>query len=176
MPRVVPDMLEHEWKEEWMNRMPLRMCWKSPCLCIVNLFVIYYSLRNMFYFSLTSFFPLVSEGITKIYHTKTRTMLNGIQVGNSKNERSKANLGYLYRKSVSRGENLQVKGGLMWRDFCKVASEPWRASLVAQRLKRLPGTRETRVLSLGQARSPGEGNGNPLQYYCLENPMDRGAW
>ena len=22
----------------------------------------------------------------------------------------------------------------------------------------------------------GEGNGNPLQYYCLENPMDRGAW
>ena len=26
-----------------------------------------------------------------------------------------------------------------------------------------------------QGRSPGEGNGNPLQYYCLENPMDRGA-
>jgi len=25
-------------------------------------------------------------------------------------------------------------------------------------------------------RSPGEGNGNPLQYYCLENPMDKGAW
>ena len=24
--------------------------------------------------------------------------------------------------------------------------------------------------------SLGEGNGNPLQYYCLENPMDRGAW
>ena len=23
---------------------------------------------------------------------------------------------------------------------------------------------------------PGEGNSNPLQYYCLENPMDRGAW
>ena len=28
----------------------------------------------------------------------------------------------------------------------------------------------------GWGRSPGEGNGNPLQYYCLENPMDRGAW
>ena len=28
----------------------------------------------------------------------------------------------------------------------------------------------------GLERSPGEGNGNPLQYYCLENPMDRGAW
>ena len=25
-------------------------------------------------------------------------------------------------------------------------------------------------------RSPGEGNGNLLQYYCLENPMDKGAW
>ena len=25
-------------------------------------------------------------------------------------------------------------------------------------------------------RAPGEGNGNPLQYFCLENPMDRGAW
>ena len=28
----------------------------------------------------------------------------------------------------------------------------------------------------GSERSPGEGNGNPLQYSCLENPMDRGAW
>ena len=28
----------------------------------------------------------------------------------------------------------------------------------------------------GLGRSLGEGNGNPLQYYCLENPMDRGAW
>ena len=28
----------------------------------------------------------------------------------------------------------------------------------------------------GVGRSPGEGNGNPLQHSCLENPMDRGAW
>ena len=28
----------------------------------------------------------------------------------------------------------------------------------------------------GLGRSPGEGNGNPLQYSCLQNPMDRGAW
>ena len=28
----------------------------------------------------------------------------------------------------------------------------------------------------GSGRSPGEGNGNPLQYFCLESPMDRGAW
>ena len=29
---------------------------------------------------------------------------------------------------------------------------------------------------LGWGRSPGGGNGNPLQYFCLENPMERGAW
>ena len=28
----------------------------------------------------------------------------------------------------------------------------------------------------GLGGSPGEGNGNPLQYSCLENPIDRGAW
>ena len=28
----------------------------------------------------------------------------------------------------------------------------------------------------GWGRSPGEGNGNPLQYYCLENSTDRGTW
>ena len=28
----------------------------------------------------------------------------------------------------------------------------------------------------GSGKSPGGGNGNPLQYSCLENPMDRGAW
>ena len=28
----------------------------------------------------------------------------------------------------------------------------------------------------GSGRSPGEGNGDPLQYSCLENSMDRGAW
>ena len=31
-------------------------------------------------------------------------------------------------------------------------------------------------LILGLARCPGEGNGNPIQYPCLENLMDRGAW
>ena len=31
-------------------------------------------------------------------------------------------------------------------------------------------------LTPGSGRSPGVGNGNPLQYSCLENSMDRGAW
>ena len=30
--------------------------------------------------------------------------------------------------------------------------------------------------TLGSGRSPGGGHSNPLQYSCLENPMDRGAW
>ena len=38
--------------------------------------------------------------------------------------------------------------------------------------------RDIRDLGLisGSGRSLGEGNGNPLQYSCLENPMDRGGW
>ena len=32
------------------------------------------------------------------------------------------------------------------------------------------------VHSLGWKKSPGEENGHPLQYFCLENSMDRGAW
>ena len=43
-------------------------------------------------------------------------------------------------------------------------------------VKNLPAMRETGVRSLGPGSSPGEGNGNPLQYSCLENPLDRGAW
>ena len=47
---------------------------------------------------------------------------------------------------------------------------------MAQMVKCLPTMRETWVRSLGQEDFPGEGNGNPLQYSCLENPMDGGAW
>ena len=50
-----------------------------------------------------------------------------------------------------------------------------RASLVAQRLKHLPAMKESWIRSLGWEDPLGEGNGNPLQYYCLENPMDREA-
>ena len=32
------------------------------------------------------------------------------------------------------------------------------------------------IPGLGSGRSPGEGNGKPLHYICLENAMDRGAW
>ena len=49
-------------------------------------------------------------------------------------------------------------------------------SLVAQTVKHLSAMWETWVRSLGWEDSPGEGNGNPLQYSCLENSMDGGAW
>ena len=46
---------------------------------------------------------------------------------------------------------------------------------MAQTVKGLPAIQETQGLIPGSGKSPGEGNGNPLQYSCLENPMDRGA-
>ena len=49
------------------------------------------------------------------------------------------------------------------------------ASLVAQLVKNPPAMWETRVQALGWKDFPGEGNGYPLQYSSLENPMDRGA-
>ena len=49
------------------------------------------------------------------------------------------------------------------------------ASLVAQLVKNLPAVQETQVQTLGRERSSEKGNGKPLQYLCLENPMDRGA-
>ena len=53
------------------------------------------------------------------------------------------------------------------------------ASLMAQMVKNLlakQGTQETWVQSLGGEDPPEKENGNPLQYSCLENSMDRGAW
>ena len=53
------------------------------------------------------------------------------------------------------------------------------ASQAALTVKNLPANAgEVRDVGLipGSGRSPGGGHGNPLQYSCLENPMDRGAW
>ena len=55
----------------------------------------------------------------------------------------------------------------------------WRASHVAVVVKNPPpsagGVRDSGLISMS-GRLPGGGHGNPLQYSCLENPMDRGAW
>ena len=47
------------------------------------------------------------------------------------------------------------------------------ASLVAQTVKMLQAMQEMQVWSLGRGRPPGEGNGYPLQYSCLEKSMDK---
>ena len=68
----------------------------------------------------------------------------------------------------------------LFHRFWKVECE--RASLVAQLVKNLPVMQESAFnaqdpgLICGLGGSPGAGNGNPLQYSCLENPMGRGAW
>ena len=60
-----------------------------------------------------------------------------------------------------------------------------RSDLAAAAARGFPGGSEVKASACnagdpgsipGSGRSPGEGNGNPLQYSCLENSMDRGAW
>ena len=59
--------------------------------------------------------------------------------------------------------------------FGRVCIEVHCASMMAQMVKYLPVVQETWVQSC-VGKIPGEGNGNPLQYSCLENSKDRGAW
>ena len=47
---------------------------------------------------------------------------------------------------------------------------------MASQVKNLPANAGDGGSIPGPRKSPGEGNGNPLQHSCLENPMDRGAW
>ena len=67
----------------------------------------------------------------------------------------------------------------LWREAGRVRGPTVavkRASLMAQIVKNLAASAEDQGSTPGLGRSPGEGNGNPLQYSCLENPMDRGTW
>ena len=79
-----------------------------------------------------------------------------------------------------KGYPLQVSGWRIHGPFSACGhkeldmTERLWASLVAQTVKNLPTIDLGSVAGLG--RSPGEGNGNPLQCSCLENFMDRGAW
>ena len=56
------------------------------------------------------------------------------------------------------------------REFFKVRASWWLSG------KESPCNVGDLGLIPGSGRSPGEGNGDPLQYSCLGNPMDRGAW
>ena len=60
---------------------------------------------------------------------------------------------------------------------CPVAKErASRVALVVKSLLAKAGDVRDAGSIPGSGRSPGGGNGNPLQYSCLENSMDRGAW
>ena len=52
----------------------------------------------------------------------------------------------------------------------------FQVALVVKNLPANAGDIRDTGLIPGLGRSPGKGNGNPLQYSCQENPMDRGAW
>ena len=72
--------------------------------------------------------------------------------------------------------------GLMTKNYVESHSfnslQLWPSQVMLM-VKNLPAkARDTEDVGSipGLGRSPGEGHGNPLQYFCLENPMDRGAW
>ena len=70
-------------------------------------------------------------------------------------------------------QNLIIKFIIYYTD---VTYLPSQVALVVKNLSANTGDLRDTGSIPGLGRSPGEGNGNPLQYSCLENPMDRGAW
>ena len=66
-------------------------------------------------------------------------------------------------------------GILLGQDFNKLIV-PWKGFPDGSVIKNLPAKAGDVGLITEAGRSPVEGNGSPLQYSCLENPMDRGAW
>ena len=64
----------------------------------------------------------------------------------------------------------------LWLQLFMASCSLTLLSLVAQMVKHLPAMQEIRVQSLGQEDPLEKGNGSPLQYPCLENSMDEGAW
>ena len=62
--------------------------------------------------------------------------------------------------------------------YCPICKQPNKKTKTNLWFIYFPSAGDLRDMGLrhGLGRSPGEGHGNPLQYSCLENPMDRGAW
>ena len=77
-----------------------------------------------------------------------------------------------------KGRGIEVKGQYTY-DKLAGSGDPQWASQLALEVKNPPANAGVvgDLCSIpGSGRSPGGGHGNPLQYSCLENPMDRGAW
>ena len=64
---------------------------------------------------------------------------------------------------------------VIWNQI-RILSGASQVVLVVKNLPANAGDARDMGLIPGSGRFPGKGHGNPLQYFCLENPMDRGAW
>ena len=66
----------------------------------------------------------------------------------------------------------------MFKGQLVIPSSYWASQVVLLVKNPLANAGDTRDAALipGSGGCPGGGNGNPLQYFCLENPMDRGDW
>ena len=82
------------------------------------------------------------------------------------------------RRKMVEKTKLSIAASFLYAFAIKLALV--RASLVAQMVKNLPVMQETHLQCKrhipGSERSPGGENGYPLQYSCLESPLDREAW
>ena len=65
---------------------------------------------------------------------------------------------------------------MMINFFIRFSSQVQKRKKKMQVVKNPPANARDASLIPRSGRCPGEGNGNPLQYFCLRNPMDRGAW
>ena len=77
-------------------------------------------------------------------------------------------------KSLRPGNPLLLPVCLIWLGIKEMGAS--QEVLVVKNLPANAGDIRDEGLISGSERSPGAGNGNPLQYSCLENPTDRGAW
>ena len=79
--------------------------------------------------------------------------------------------------SPMRSEERRVGEGV-WEEDREGVKQPlgFPSGSVVKNLSANAGNARDEDSIPGAVRSPTEGNGNPLQYSCLENPMDRGAW
>ena len=68
------------------------------------------------------------------------------------------------------------KGFVVCRNLCLELIQSFPGGSVVKNTLANAGGPGDVGLIIGSGRSPGEANGNPLQYSCLENSMDRGAW
>ena len=83
----------------------------------------------------------------------------------------------LVRKWDSGDFQVKIKIWLyLYSNFVENPTLGFLGSTVVRNLSASTGETEDARSIPGLGRSPGEGNGNPLQYFCLENPMDWEAW